>query len=79
MLPFFTSRTGRSARTALLVVGIVGLAPSVFAQATPGEKPPPPPDASKWFAIPEKYADYTKSELTTTIKTGPNTFNIELK
>lgn len=43
------------------------------------DEKPPPPDASKWVAIPEKYADHAQSELTTTIKTGPNTFPIDLK
>lgn len=43
------------------------------------DEKPPPPDTSKWFAIPEKYADPAKSELTTTVKSGRNPFNIDLK
>lgn len=36
-------------------------------------------DNTKWFPIPEKYAEFDQSDLTCTVKTGSNRFNIELK
>jgi hypothetical protein len=39
----------------------------------------PPPDTSKWFPIPEKYADTRQSGLTTDVKPGKNPFDIDLK
>lgn len=42
-------------------------------------EPPPPPDTSKWVQISGKYADYKNSGLTTTVKSGKNMYNIELK
>ena len=36
-------------------------------------------DVSKWTAIPEKYADPKESGLSTEIRPGSNTFNIDLK
>ena len=39
----------------------------------------PPPDTSRWFAIPEKYADARQSGLATDVKPGRNTFDIDLK
>jgi hypothetical protein len=42
------------------------------------QPPPPPKDRSKWFAIPEAYADFEKSELTFMLKRGKNSFDINL-
>ena len=39
---------------------------------------PPPPELGKWFPVPEKYEDPEKSGLTTTLRGGANTYNIEL-
>jgi hypothetical protein len=50
--------------------------------ARPGYSPPPPApavDRSKWVKLPDQYADPVQSELTTTVSSGTNTFNIELK
>jgi hypothetical protein len=43
------------------------------------EEKPAAADASGWFAIPPKYAEAKDSGLTTTIKSGKNEFNLELK
>jgi len=39
----------------------------------------PPVDTSKWTAIPEKYTDTKTSGLATSIKSGENKFDIDLK
>jgi hypothetical protein len=45
-----------------------------------GTPPPPPrPEVKGWFSIPEKYNTPYGSELVYTVKTGPNTIDIELK
>src|SRR3954468_2250572 len=45
-----------------------------------GKAPPPPrPKVEGWFPIPEKYDTPHRSGLTYTIKSGPNTFDIDLK
>ena len=45
-----------------------------------GRPPPPPrPKISGWFPIPAQYQDLAKPRLTYTVKSGPNTFDIELK
>jgi hypothetical protein len=45
-----------------------------------GRPPPPPrPKITGWFSIPAEYQDLSKPRLTYTVKSGPNTFNIELK
>jgi hypothetical protein len=45
-----------------------------------GKAPPPPrPKVEGWFPIPERYDTPHKSGLTYTIKSGPNTIDIELK
>jgi hypothetical protein len=36
-------------------------------------------DRTGWFAIPEKYNDFEKSELTYTLRAGPNRWTIDLK
>jgi hypothetical protein len=41
--------------------------------------PPPPPDRSRWFPIPAKYADFKESELVFTVRGGSNLFDIKLK
>ncbi|OWK45241.1 hypothetical protein [Fimbriiglobus ruber] len=47
-------------------------------KARPGE-PPPKIDATGWVAIPDKYCDFSTSELTFTLGSGANEFNVELK
>jgi hypothetical protein len=44
-------------------------------------RPPPPPrlKISGWFPIPAEYQDLSKPRLTYTVKSGSNTFDIELK
>ncbi len=45
-----------------------------------GRPPPKPrPEVKGWFPIPEKYDAPYKSGLVYTIKSGPNTINIELQ
>ena len=44
-----------------------------------GAKPPPRPEISGWFPIPEKYDTPYKSGLTYTIKRGENKIDIDLK
>jgi hypothetical protein len=45
-----------------------------------GRPPPPPrPEIPGWFPIPTEYQDLSKPRLSYTVKTGDNTFNIELK
>jgi hypothetical protein len=41
----------------------------------PPPEPPPPPG---WFPIPTRYGDLDKSELRTTVKAGPNSYDIPL-
>jgi hypothetical protein len=48
------------------------------AERIPGT-PQPKVDRTGWFAIPDKYGDFAKSELTFDLKRGANTFNIDLK
>lgn len=65
-------------------VGVTSPNPKTMVVARRKEKDAPKsevtlPDAAKWFAIPDKYADPNTSGLTTTIKSGKNDFNIELK
>jgi hypothetical protein len=43
------------------------------------DEPPPKADISKWTAIPDKYSDFNNSGLTTTVKSGKNPYNIDLK
>ena len=43
-----------------------------------GAVPEPSADASKWFAIPEKYGDFEQSGLTFELRRGANRFPIEL-
>jgi hypothetical protein len=44
------------------------------------QKPPPPrPKVKGWFPIPEGYQDISKPKLTFTVKSGQNTWDIELK
>jgi hypothetical protein len=47
--------------------------------ATRKGEPPPKADRSKWFRLPDKFADFDKSELTFSLRAGPNTFDIPLK
>jgi hypothetical protein len=47
-------------------------------KGVPAPKPATPP-VTGWFPIPEKYADPDQSGLGTTLKSGENTYNIELK
>ena|SRR5437588_766530 len=49
--------------------------PAVRIQGTPQPKV----DRSGWFAIPEKYGDFEKSGLTFELKSGPNTWDIDMK
>ncbi len=44
-----------------------------------GGNPKPKPDSTKWFAIPDKYGDFDRSELTFTVSSGSNRFNIDLR
>src|SRR5215813_2690773 len=45
-----------------------------------GRPPPPPrPQIPGWFPIPTEYQDLSKPRLTYTVKSGPNTFDIQLK
>jgi len=45
-----------------------------------GKAPPPPrPKVEGWFPIPDKYDTPHKSGLVYTIKSGPNTIDIDLK
>jgi hypothetical protein len=45
-----------------------------------GQPPPPPrPDFPGWVPIPAAYQDISKPRLTFTVKSGQNTFDIELK
>jgi hypothetical protein len=44
-----------------------------------GEEAGPGAERSKWFPIPPKYEDHTKSGLTTTLKPGPNQYDIDLQ
>jgi hypothetical protein len=45
-----------------------------------GRPPPPPrPQIPGWFPIPAEYQDLSKPRLTYTVRSGPNTFDIELK
>jgi hypothetical protein len=45
-----------------------------------GRPPPPPrPEVKGWFPIPDKYDTPHKSGLVYTIKSGPNTIDIDLK
>ncbi len=37
-----------------------------------------PPDRSKWARLPDKYSDPDQSGLTTTVRSGPNHFDIPL-
>jgi hypothetical protein len=71
------------------LVGVVSRDPAVRARSSPGRKekeddaPPPPPsgpvlDRTKWFPLPEKYEDPARSGLTTTLKAGANTYDIDL-
>ena len=48
------------------------------AGAPPPQPPPPAIDRSKWFPLPEKYEDPTKSGLETTIKGGATSYDIDL-
>jgi hypothetical protein len=50
-------------------------------QPRPRKKDVPPPkvDRTGWFAIPEKYSDFDKSELSFDLRSGPNAWNIDLK
>ncbi|HJZ54179.1 MAG TPA: hypothetical protein VKE74_04445 [Gemmataceae bacterium] len=41
--------------------------------------PPPRPEVQGWFPIPDKYDTPHKSGLVYTIKSGPNTIDIDLK
>lgn len=43
------------------------------------QKPPPPKDRSKWFAIPKDYGEFNTSGLTFDLRPGGNTFDIALK
>jgi hypothetical protein len=45
----------------------------------PNKKPPPYPDVPGWFSIPSKYETTAGSGLTVTVRSGSNTFDIELK
>ena len=47
-------------------------------QRIPGT-PQPKVGRTGWFAIPDKYGDFAKSELTYGLKRGANSFNIDLK
>jgi hypothetical protein len=42
-------------------------------------KPPTQEEIDKWVALPDKYGDFTQSELTFTVQRGTNTFDIDLK
>jgi hypothetical protein len=44
-----------------------------------GSGPPADVDVGKWFAIPDQYGDFTRSELSVTVRRGSNHFDIELK
>jgi hypothetical protein len=39
----------------------------------------PDVDRSKWFPLPARYGDHDQSGVTTTLRRGDNTFDIELK
>jgi hypothetical protein len=41
--------------------------------------PPPLPKVEGWFPIPTEYHDLSKPKLSYTVKSGQNTYNIELK
>jgi hypothetical protein len=49
------------------------------ARPAPGKKPKPPPDVPGWFPIPQKYDTTFRSGLTHTVKSGQNTFDIDLQ
>jgi hypothetical protein len=45
-----------------------------------GMPPPPPlPEVKGWFPIPPGYQDLSKPKLTYTVKSGKNTYDIDLK
>ncbi len=50
-----------------------------IAKPKSGMEVAPKGDGSKWFAIPEQYADFERSGLTFDLERGPNSFPIELK
>jgi hypothetical protein len=54
---------------------------SRFQPLVRGERPPPPPrpPVPGWFPIPEQYEDINKSRLTYSVKSGANTYDIDLK
>jgi hypothetical protein len=45
----------------------------------PPDRNLPEIDRAKWFPISADFGDFSKSGLKTTIQSGPNTFNIDLK
>ena len=45
-----------------------------------GQPPPKPlPEVKGWFPIPPEYRDLSKPKLTYTVKSGQNTYDIDLK
>ena len=45
-----------------------------------GQPPPKPlPEVKGWFPIPSGYQDLSKAKLTYTVKSGKNTYDIDLK
>jgi hypothetical protein len=69
-----------------VLIGVISRDPAVPAATGPrrgkdGTLPPPPAqtlDRSKWFPLPLKYEDPTKSGLSTTLKSGASTYDIDL-
>jgi hypothetical protein len=51
----------------------------LYPNKNPKFKQEPYPDVPGWFAIPKKYEDVASSGLTTTVRGGSNTFDIELQ
>ena len=65
-------------------VGVVSPNDAAEARETASQKPGiayegPKFDAKKWFPIPAKYATYQGSPLSTSVKDGENTFDINLE
>jgi hypothetical protein len=77
--------TGVAAGKALIGVVSRDPGPTVAAKGRVNTKPgrdpdeaPPAADRRKWFPLPEKYEDPTKSGLSTTLKAGSNEHDIDL-
>jgi hypothetical protein len=73
-----------------VLLGVISRDPGVLAgtkrprgfKSQHSDRPQPPPptviERSKWFPLPEKYEDPTKSGLEATLKGGANSYDIDL-